>query len=702
MCLYFAMVTSNMFDWNDEEISNLIWEETGDGDDHIVPYPEGTEGNHKKKEQDQEDSAIKLVEDRNLQEKDDSHDKKTETSSSMNLSRGISSGLLSDSWADLSTSNAVCNQDFLGTEASKSLAERVKYDPLAENAELDKDPESFVGDTEIKEQGDFTDYGWANIGSFEDLDRMFSNDETMFSNASFNNANELWSSSKDVANSPVKSFSMSVDSHDVEPGGLSSACDYLEMKPEYDQGDGKLYNLGHGKTNNSASFRSESQSTFVKSTDVKRDTDKPIIRDQGNFDYEGNAPYSPFLASDIPQAEYVDKAFGRNKQLKSQKKLIDGKNSGTILHGMSDSQYTSGDAAGQHEQLLPPSIAQSCIIQERQPQAPEYSYYQHISDAYLSTADHVANTFLPVPLMSPKSRKRDSKNVLSHYDASPGLIDSKSKLKNVNKSLTPQEKIEKLRRRQQMQAMIAIEKQQQQLGQHVSNHSIPQDCPQENQFPQIGVADSEANDLCTLPSCDQSSPMEHDDSNTVSAPADDCWVEETILYQLEDIISKLDMKTRMCIRDSLSRLAQNAAQRNYPPDPLSSTIGRKEQDTTAKELNIRNRQVQTGDIERGTNPIDRTVAHLLFHRPIEQSIKPSVIPESSLPTKPPSECKSMSVASLLAAGYTESSNDGQVTSISGSETPSGTFLGAQQVDQVESNPCLESSENISKNGHLCS
>lgn len=105
----------------------------------------------------------------------------------------------------------------------------------------------------------------------------------MFSNASFHNANELWSSSKDVTNSPVKSFSMSVDSHDNEPGGLSSACDYLEIKPEYDQGDEKLYNLGHGKMNNSAPFRSEGHGTFVKSTDVKRDTSKPIIKGQVFF-----------------------------------------------------------------------------------------------------------------------------------------------------------------------------------------------------------------------------------------------------------------------------------------------------------------------------------------------------------------------------------------------------------------------------------
>lgn len=38
--------------------------------------------------------------------------------------------------------------------------------------ELDKDPENFQNSHEDKDQGDF-DYSWANIGSFDDLDRIF-------------------------------------------------------------------------------------------------------------------------------------------------------------------------------------------------------------------------------------------------------------------------------------------------------------------------------------------------------------------------------------------------------------------------------------------------------------------------------------------------------------------------------------------------
>lgn len=43
----------------------------------------------------------------------------------------------------------------------------------AETAELSKDPENFQNPSEGKEQGDLVDYSWANIGSFDDLDRIF-------------------------------------------------------------------------------------------------------------------------------------------------------------------------------------------------------------------------------------------------------------------------------------------------------------------------------------------------------------------------------------------------------------------------------------------------------------------------------------------------------------------------------------------------
>lgn len=43
----------------------------------------------------------------------------------------------------------------------------------AETAQLDDGPELFQNQLEDREQGEFVDYGWSNVGSFDDLDRIF-------------------------------------------------------------------------------------------------------------------------------------------------------------------------------------------------------------------------------------------------------------------------------------------------------------------------------------------------------------------------------------------------------------------------------------------------------------------------------------------------------------------------------------------------
>jgi hypothetical protein len=101
--------------------------------------------------------------------------------------------------------------------------------------------------------------------------------------------------------------------------------------------------------------------------------------------------------------------------------------------------------------------------------------------------------------------------------------------------MTPQEKIEKLRRRQQMQAMLAIQKQQQVLGHQVPSTSkyVTQKYHPENQSHLSDGTDSKIEDSSTFP------PIEQNDSNTISLAIDDDFVEETILYKLQDVISKV-------------------------------------------------------------------------------------------------------------------------------------------------------------------
>lgn len=159
-----------MFNWNDEELTDIIWDEAGEGDDHIVPYPDASEA----KKWSQEANNSKSNEQKAPGTKADIIGRKLGDSLNFDSSEGPSaSGFDIDSWPNLSLSTtSKVDQDSLDTSLSNNLTEIAKFDSSggAETVQLDKDTEIFQ---KGKEQGYFVDYGWANIGSFDDLDRIF-------------------------------------------------------------------------------------------------------------------------------------------------------------------------------------------------------------------------------------------------------------------------------------------------------------------------------------------------------------------------------------------------------------------------------------------------------------------------------------------------------------------------------------------------
>ncbi|MFS7919353.1 putative LNK family protein [Helianthus anomalus] len=111
-------------------------------------------------------------------------------------------------------------------------------------------------------------------------------------------------------------------------------------------------------------------------------------------------------------------------------------------------------------------------------------------------------------------------------------------------------------------------------------------------------------------------------NSSLSTELDEISLEATTFRQLQQAMLQLDLRTKLCIRDSLYRLARSAEQRhNY------AGIN----DGTGTPLVTEGASKYTGymDMETDTNPIDRTVAHLLFHRPSDSSNMPT-----SLPLKP--------------------------------------------------------------------
>lgn len=97
---------------------------------------------------------------------------------------------------------------------------------------------------------------------------------------SLGSADELWSSSQDVANSPVKTFPTSVDSRSLVSGGLRNASEQLENKTEYLQHDDQSFTICHGKTKDPVLHDMQNAhaiSDYVEYAGGKR---KPIDKEQ--------------------------------------------------------------------------------------------------------------------------------------------------------------------------------------------------------------------------------------------------------------------------------------------------------------------------------------------------------------------------------------------------------------------------------------
>lgn len=183
-----------------------------------------------------------------------------------------------------------------------------------------------------------------------------------------------------------------------------------------------------------------------------------------------------------------------------------------------------------------PNVGQSSsslvFSQQTQFQGSESSHYKHLSSPLLNSFVHgtMAKQYTSMPVLSQfHSGEVNQQPAISSHEV-PGRLNPSTELPVKSLTMTPQEKIEKLRRRQQIRAMLAIQKQQQQFGNQISS----------TEYSAMEGENIEAEEnLSTVASLEPNSPIEQDDSNTVCVPRDDCSVQESILYQLQDIVAKV-------------------------------------------------------------------------------------------------------------------------------------------------------------------
>ncbi|KAH6824594.1 hypothetical protein C2S53_010408 [Perilla frutescens var. hirtella] len=680
-----------MFDWNDEELTNIIWGEAGESDDHIVPYPDQIVekpsilfGDPPKKETNQQTSNTSPPEQKNPPTKA-VHGVELNSNSKYDTGEPAK-GFGHTSWSDgpdISSSNvAKAELDSVGATVSENIKKSLESGSLTdETAKFKKDSEIFENPSEDGEQGDFVDYDWGNIGSFDDLDRIFSNQGPIFGDMSVGHADELWSPSKDVTSSPIGTTPLSGDSSDLPFRALTTSNDLAEIKDEYmldtsqplqasldiiEHFGGKSNLLGKEKT---PAMVGRTQACLSQLNDGTAAT----------------------------PTEFTGKLFScvqanRQKRLLKGQKL-DKKSAVRQLHNSSGTWTSSGSTLQQVNGQYATSMinAGPPLVLTQQSSLPRLERFQqkYFPTTPLGTPlyGNMVNHY-PTTTVLPQFHPGDENHELmsSSYEvplASSNSIRNSEDAAAKPPAMTPREKIEKLRRRQQMRAILAIQKQQLQFGNQVS---VSEHSGMEGG--KIEVNES----LGTFPSLEPNSPAEHYDSSAISMTFDNCSVEESVLNRLQDTIAKLDIQIRLCIRDSLFRLAQSAVQRQYHNDTSSTSTSSRDEVLCNKDVVGHERFTSMPDVETDTNPIDRAVAHLLFHRPLDQfSGKPADAPDSPLSASLPYEKKVTPSESLIKGHFAESFGNTQITSPQGSKT-AGVF---SEGDQSKNGHTFTPSENVS-------
>ncbi|KAG0537737.1 hypothetical protein BDA96_03G174400 [Sorghum bicolor] len=549
-----------MFSWNDEQqqVGDAIWTEFNESEDHIMPYPKGAEDSTTRKNNEKEVASIDGITEHSegVQTGLQRMEKQTANQTSAHFS---ATRIDMESWPDLPSLNPTLDRNYSDDNITSTYLDFSAEPSLQKvtgkaTGQLDGESEVFSNDQEEKSNS-FLDCDWGNIGDFDDFDRLFSNSDSIFGNEIVANDSDFLSASSNLMDNAVQSIPI-----------LQLP---LNKQPSCDRGPSLLL------TNEISSGVTKQENKVEVQKRPVRSRRKPEERGKSKI----SSSTSGFSQSKVENASTNLQAPMQPVQTPQYALFQDSKKIGQVQH-------------------------------VNQFMFPGYGYPAYPFPTIPLVSNIQAEGYLTKPTGTSYRTLEDSPKQSSSIEMSQD-IPSRALI------MTPQEKIEKLRRRQQMQALLAIQQQQQQFGQEGSGSDtmVSQAYSPRNKNPDsLGssiVIDENANKVFSP----EVIPTNHDLVHKSSAISVDPFIEEKIYYQLQDALGKLDTKTRLCIRDSLLRLAYSAAERQIDGDRSSTNKTNKDDDEASEnDASTRRTRSPTREAETITNPIDRIVAHLLFHR----------------------------------------------------------------------------------------
>lgn len=620
------------------ELEDNVWDEFGASGDHIVPHPNNDSNeqfpihcdNRKKPRHEvigivgtannttidricgKEENYLPCMteEDRMLEKGSwsdtpdgtfpalcDSDTAKEVTSSASDDTRMSSHGSKSEK---VDKAGDFCEEDPVFGDKCAAVDNNLYRYPLNQISQSDNDLSFLDNDCEDKVSSDLLYYGWPDIGNFEDVDRMFRSCDSTFGLGSLSNEDDFcWFTPANAAE----------DSEDVLKSG--SKLNTLSGHPEASRENGA------GSTNdcNQKSFTAGDKRNF-KSMDTDDSAFNHLSFGSGldtQSESKDDTMFSDQMNMEQKQLEHHNKSEGKRRFME---------NGGSVNHYVSqnqlaDKKHLFGDSSYQ-------VFSSSGLRQRKQNLAPDsLSYMQtHIPYAHLDYS-HPSDKISVCP--TPSGIKSDNN---SHMSPSPKESSyASNQVQSVESSHCPPFDASSVTTNEKREKPLHCQGVQVPLTGNFKHENMENAMAFGNALPvqkQVHQSEQETEGHSDFEGVSIRVPAELDslnaqESSCMSSVLDEISLEATSFRQLQQVMEKLDIRTKLCIRDSLYRLAKSAEQRhNCAASSASIGVDRDASDAVMAEET--NKCTGYIDMETDTNPIDRSIAHLLFHRPSDPSI----------------------------------------------------------------------------------
>ncbi|XVF01590.1 hypothetical protein REPUB_Repub04eG0101500 [Reevesia pubescens] len=511
-----------------------------------------------------------------------------------------------------SVGSEFCAEDPVLVDKCATEDNYVYHFSLNHISEADDDLSFFNNNHEDKENSDLLHYGWGDIGNFEDVDRMFRSCDSTFGLGGLSNEDDMcWFSSSQATEGSQDALKAdaklnSVPEHDLTSRPDSTGPSTIDSNKKSALLSNKISSLNMS-TDNSGLVHMSSLNASNKESESKDDL-------TSNEQISPRKKQSKQLTASRERKDEHLENGGSFHQYGNIKQFAD------VKHPFPDSscQLFSPSGLQQHEQEIEPDSVS--YVQMNVP-------YMHLS--YRNPSDQISICPTLSSIKSEKNGQIFSTNESSYASNQVQSTESSRGPSFEAPDIITNEKRKKLYHRQDTQAP---------LNRNVNHTKIESQmafCDPDTVLKQ--VHQSEQDEGSEVEGVIVRKPAKLDSSNAqesscVSSVLNEFSLEETSFRQLQQVMEKLDIRTKLCIRDSLYRLARSAEQRHN----CTNTKGGIRDDKDARgplAVEETNTCTEFMDIETDTNPIDRSIAHLLFHRPSDPSLRPTADPASFKATR---------------------------------------------------------------------